>query len=632
MKLALATALTVLAVSATAASGATVAGRIVFAANNAPTWSGHIYVSQGRGVRDLSKRTAGLDFTPAVSPDGKHVAFVSFRGGHTAIYVMRIDGSHIVRVSPYLGVGGMNGNVVVQSIAWQPNGRSFAVPVYRNSPGNEIVYSATATGGWRVLVPASRRPATAVGWTADGRLFLYVSSDSGGVEGVDPAGRTRFDVPGDSATLSARGAIAVQRDSETWVVYSAAGHAVARLANVGAAAWSPDGSRLATTSARGDVRVRDTAGKVLASARYPNAQVVGWLGNRIVRLAGMNGIFGISAATGGRVSVRLAFRQYTLGTSGTRVVAQVSPRTYVPGSVVRLVVGSVAGATRNLATFPLCADTGVVANVQLFGSNGVAYASSCPGAEADVYAVSPNGTGLQRLTRSPRDDAQPTVSPDGSTIAYVEKDNELRCGGCTETLWVMSADGSGARSFPNSPSQDVPYDDQPSFSPDGKTILFVRSGPNDTRLMTIPTAGGPARDLHLPGTGAVWGPTRIAYAAWPSGKPSTVAPDGSGKAPVHGAGTGGAVAWSTDGRLAYLQTDYRGRLSILLPATGRRISLPQFTIVGVGGLAWSPDGSRFAFVATDSSGISDVWTIHVDGTHLTRVTHGLGAVTSLSWR
>ena len=632
MKLAVAIALAVLVMFAAAASGATVAGRIVFAANNAPTWLGHIYVSEGHGLRDLSKRSPGLDFTPAVSPDGRHVAFVSYRGGHTAIYVMRIDGSHTMRVSPFLGVGGANGNIAVQSISWQPDSQKFAVLVFRRSSGAGIVYSSTPTGGWRVLVPASRQPATVSGWTADSHLLVFVSPDTGGIEGVDAAGRVRFDVPGEAVSLSARGPIAVRRDSRTWIIYSAAGRQVAGLGNVSAGVWSPDGSRLATTSEQGDLRVRDPAGRVLVSAHYALSPVIGWLGNGIIRVEGANGVFGVSASTGSRVSVRRAYRQYAVVSSGTRVVAEVFPRSFVAGNVVRLVVGVVGGANLILATFPLCGDDGGVANVQLFGRTGVAYASSCPGADADIYSISPNGNDLQRLTTSPRDDAQPAVSPDGAKIAYVEKDNEVHCGGCTETLWIMNADGTGARRFPTSASEDVPYDDGPSFSPDGKTILFIRSGPNSAGLFTVPTAGGAAQDLRLPGTGAAWGPSRIAYAAWPSGRPTTVAADGTGKSLVVGAGRGGTAAWSSVGQLAYLQTDSHGRPSILLPASGKRLSFPQFTIVGTGGLAWSPDGTRFAFVATDTSGLSDIWTVRVDGTHLRRVTHGLGAVTSVAWR
>ena len=631
MKLAVAIAVTVLVVFAAAASGATVAGRIVFAANNAPTWSGHIYVSRGHGLHDLSERSAGLDFNPAVSPDGAHIAFVSYRGGRVAVYVMRIDGSDTVRVSPFLGNGGMNGNTVVQSISWQPSSRSFAVIVYRLSPGSGTIYAATPAGGWHVLVPASRRPATVSGWTADGRLLLYVSPDTGGVEGVDSTGRTRFDVPGEAVSASAGGEIAVRSDSETWVLYSSAGRRLTRLADVAAAAWSPNGLLFATTSTNGILRVRDSAGKTIA-ARFPHTQLIGWLDNRVLRLEGASGIFGVSATTGKRVPLSLADRQFTLVSNASRVVALLYPSSFKAGAVVRLVSGSARGATQNVATFPLCSDEPPVSSLQLIGSRGFAFASACVAPTADIYAVSPAGGDLQRLTTSPYDDAQPAVSPDGTMIAYVQKDNEIHCPGCTETLWAMNADGSAARSFPNSPNEDLQYDDQPSFSPDGNTILFVRSGPNATGLFTVPTAGGTVRDLRLPGTGAVWGPSRIAYNAWPSGKPSTVAPDGSGKALVRGAGGGGSAAWSADGRLAYVQT-VQGRLSILQPASGKRISLAQFAGSSYpGGLAWSPDGTQFAFVATDHSGISDVWRIRVDGTHLARVTHGLGAVTSVSWR
>ncbi len=49
------------------------------------------------------------------------------------------------------------------------------------------------------------------------------------------------------------------------------------------------------------------------------------------------------------------------------------------------------------------------------------------------------------------------------------------------------------------------------------------------------------------------------------------------------------------------------------------------------GLAWSPDGSRLALTACDRSSICDVWTVSRTGKGLRRVTHGLGAVSRLSW-
>ncbi len=56
-------------------------------------------------------------------------------------------------------------------------------------------------------------------------------------------------------------------------------------------------------------------------------------------------------------------------------------------------------------------------------------------------------------------------------------------------------------------------------------------------------------------------------------------------------------------------------------------------IGGVGsGLAWSPNGSKLAFVAADAAGVSDIWTVNADGTGLMRLTHDLDAAGTLSWR
>ncbi|HEX3805954.1 MAG TPA: hypothetical protein VHV52_04150, partial [Gaiellaceae bacterium] len=78
-----ATALLVAAVATGAgASTPSVAGRIVFSANDGAAFAGHIYVAQpGKAPIDLSRSSGGFDSAPAVSPDGKHVAFMSVRTG-----------------------------------------------------------------------------------------------------------------------------------------------------------------------------------------------------------------------------------------------------------------------------------------------------------------------------------------------------------------------------------------------------------------------------------------------------------------------------------------------------------------------------------------------------------------------
>jgi Tol biopolymer transport system component len=97
----------------------------------------------------------------------------------------------------------------------------------------------------------------------------------------------------------------------------------------------------------------------------------------------------------------------------------------------------------------------------------------------------------------------------------------------------------------------------------------------------------------------------------------------------------GPLAWSADGRLAYLLYDARGQASIaVVGSTNTPTALAGLLPQGsrVQGLAWSPDGTRFAFTATDTDGIGEVYTVEIDGKNLTQLTKSIGAVGSVSWR
>jgi Tol biopolymer transport system component len=64
--------------------------------------------------------------------------------------------------------------------------------------------------------------------------------------------------------------------------------------------------------------------------------------------------------------------------------------------------------------------------------------------------------------------------------------------------------------------------------------------------------------------------------------------------------------------------------------------LPAHALVA--GLAWSPDGTRFAFAATDVNGNGEIYTIGTNGSGLRQLTKNIGAVdtvgyeSTLSWR
>jgi len=228
-----------------------------------------------------------------------------------------------------------------------------------------------------------------------------------------------------------------------------------------------------------------------------------------------------------------------------------------------------------------------------------------------------------------------TVSPDGSRLAFTRTVG-AQCVGCEQRLWVTNAGGGDAVRVPlSAPSDGIREDQDPSFSPDGSSIVFSRwnsSVGDSARLYRVAAAGGTATALGVVGTAPGWGRSRIAFLG-PRGV-ATVSPSGVGNRRVSGLAPSdqGPLAWSSTGVLAVLRTT--PPLAITIPSTSRRISLPALKESSDrgAGLAWSPDGTKLAFVADDPDGLGDVWSVNADGTGLTRVTHGLAAGGTLSWR
>ncbi len=98
------------------------------------------------------------------------------------------------------------------------------------------------------------------------------------------------------------------------------------------------------------------------------------------------------------------------------------------------------------AQYPTWSTTGTIAFGGVVGDN------------FDIYSVQKDGSHLQRLTRQSGQDNWPTYSPDGRQIAFFS----VREG--AEGIWIMAADGSGARF--------IAEGGEPNWSPDGQWITF----------------------------------------------------------------------------------------------------------------------------------------------------------------
>ncbi|HZC74952.1 MAG TPA: hypothetical protein VE220_03165 [Gaiellaceae bacterium] len=226
----------------------------------------------------------------------------------------------------------------------------------------------------------------------------------------------------------------------------------------------------------------------------------------------------------------------------------------------------------------------------------------------------------------------PRWSPDGKSIAFAEEQ-----GGWDDPaaydIWTMSADGSGSKRLTYDVNRsNVFRDDEPSWSPDSRRIVYVRETENKPyeALVIVNVLTGRERTLHASGETPAWGRAGIAYVAdyrrimlvSPSGgRPKVVAPVSA---------TG--LVWSSRGVLAALQSD---RI-LLYTASGRRAGFVRvpFKKTNACGIAWSPDGKRL-LVRTSRRRVS-LWSVTTTGRHWRRLPLAIGTSNfdncAVSWR
>jgi dipeptidyl aminopeptidase/acylaminoacyl peptidase len=430
----------------------------------------------------------------------------------------------------------------------------------------------------------------------------------------------------------------VQTSAQEASVYTARGR---KLASFAAAwtAWSPNGNTLASLTLDGTFQTRaEGAGAPTLELDGLNPDPfgqddLGWIGGQKVRYLTPAGWEGLEVAT--RIPFTLP-RGFADGSSVASPDGLEAAAGIAKGGTWTLELSKLGGPTHTLAKAAGCDGEDPFAGVEFAPTTGsLVYMSGCFDPPGDLYSVSPDGSDLERLTRSAADETDPTVSPDGSTIAYVRSADLLACPTCGDSIWLANADGSDPRRLtkPTAGVDTPPPDDaSPSFSPDGTQIMFERDSDTSSDLYVVPAAGGSAKDLGVEGYFPSWGPQRIAYVDYNLVE-MTAAPDGSDPQPfaVNGRLVAGPTAWSSDGRLALLAGV--DNVSTIVLSTGQKIPLPGLQLAAqAGGITWSPDGTELAFIAADSSGVADVYTVGVDGSGLTRITHDLGATSGISWR
>jgi dipeptidyl aminopeptidase/acylaminoacyl peptidase len=222
----------------------------------------------------------------------------------------------------------------------------------------------------------------------------------------------------------------------------------------------------------------------------------------------------------------------------------------------------------------------------------------------------------------------PSVSTDGSRVAFSVKRYELEAGKTWSEIWLMNADGSDQRAMTAGKHNDT----DPKFSPDGKRLLFVSDRSGSSQLWTMPLDGGESKALtdFAPGLSSpVWSPDGRFVAATADLYPECGIDAAANQRIADAREKGKLKVHVADDLLYRHWTGWRdGTRShiVLVDASSGKVAKdmtpgawdsPTFSLGGRG-FAFSPDSKELCYVSNHdaqeaSSTNADLWVVPVEG-------------------
>lgn len=143
----------------------------------APDGNPDIYLLDGGSGIEVARLTSNhsIETSPAWSPDGRRIAFVTDRGGGPQVYIMNADGSD---QRPLPLPGSYN-----TSPDWSPDGQMIAYQSRGEGDRFAIWTVDLGTGDARPLT-SGRTNDEEPSWSPDGRRIAYTSAKRGGRKGL----------------------------------------------------------------------------------------------------------------------------------------------------------------------------------------------------------------------------------------------------------------------------------------------------------------------------------------------------------------------------------------------------------------------------------------------------------------
>ncbi|MDQ5857392.1 MAG: protein kinase [Acidobacteriota bacterium] len=499
--------------------------------------------------------TSAAEHGPAISRDGKWVAYLSDARGPVDIWVKFVAGGEASNLTARAGL-----DVDVRRNAQleiSPDGTAIAARVRTSSGVDTWLIPAPLPGAPRRFI----EDAVGVRWSPDGRRVVYFRAGQ-------TAGEPLFVADADGTNpvelVGARGGVHLHRPA-----WSHDGRYVYFVRTVTRFDQEPASIFRVAVTGGAIEPVIPTARRALDPLPMPDGAGLIYAANPTTAdldlwwrpLAGSSGAVRLTTGVG-------EYAEQRMSTDGRRMVATLLD---VRQWLVSLPVPEADDApSADLKTFPTDAtmltrgDTGDLdPALAPQGPNRLVFRST-RGGSRQLWTTLPDGSDPRPLTSGTALDEKPAVSRDGKLVAFISDRGGER------GIWLIGIEGG----TPQFLTPAIDLIDMLTWSPDGRQIAYSVAGGDLPELRVMSIADKRPRKLQTPGAASspAWSPTRDVIAYLEPLRPNFT-------------------------RVAFI--DSRGH-----PLYA---NLPPASNVGVAALAWAPDGKRLA-----SAAVEGLWIIEPD--------------------